>query len=236
MDAFPPARKGSVLWFVALAVLVVVLVVVIVIFVSSGKATNESTLPASPTSPASPPTSAPPASPSTPGPPASPPTPAPPPPAAAVGKTIVHANVKIRSEGEFALAEMAMYGANNQKLATTADVRLAMSETDPSFLIDGNLDTVARTTADYNPQELGFKRFTISLAQPTQVHKVVIENRRDCCKDQIVGSLVEVRNSVDILDSCPVIEIQQARDTYELDLTKTPCELRSGGEIVGRAI
>lgn len=64
-------------------------------------------------------------------------------------------------------------------------------------ILDSNVTTFGHSASDAT----GDQHVTVDLGSNKKVYKVVVENRRDCCKDRIVGARVELSTS----QSTPII-------------------------------
>jgi hypothetical protein len=204
--------------FIGLGAFVVVAIVVVVILVSQGVLFSKEAAPA-PTASESSTTTPPPSSPdpstqSTP----LPPPPPPPPPAPITGKNIRYISITARRPEYLNIAEVQAFDEAGNLIRGTPHIHPQYLHFGPELYTDNNVNTFAHTTNVTNAYfhfDLGFDRM---------VHRVKIENRRDCCKDRIELAQVSMRNTAD-QEFC-AHTIREVKDTYEFDLTQTPCSMR----------
>lgn len=86
-----------------------------------------------------------------------------------------------------------VYDANQQNQAAgkptrSSSVHLDREAYSASKLVDG-ADTFAHTKAQQNPW------LEVDLGSDVNIHRIVIQNRIDCCRDRIVGARVRVINA-----------------------------------------
>lgn len=82
----------------------------------------------------------------------------------------------------------------------------------PLMFNDGDLSTFGHTTNVVDAQ------MQLDLGSEKVVHKVRIENRRDCCKERILDAVVTISNAAN-QTVCDLL-ITEVKDTYDIDLTK----------------
>jgi len=90
----------------------------------------------------------------------------------------------------------ALNTSTEKVLPITAD-NITMSSTYLTFgkdkLVDNNDATFAHTNFGYN------EWIRITLKKDVPISKVIIVNRKDCCKERILGSVLEIRNSQNVV-------------------------------------
>jgi hypothetical protein len=77
----------------------------------------------------------------------------------------------------------------------------------PSKLVDNNVNTLSHTDSTRGTQQ----SMSIDLTSPIAVSKLVIQNRRDCCQDRILGSTLELigSNGSVVWSSQPISTVEQ---------------------------
>lgn len=207
------AGKGGnkMAWVLGLGAFVVIGIVVLVLVLrSSSSDTTPSQSSSTPSTPSTPP----PSNSSTPP----PPPPPPPPPAAPTGKSIRYISISARRPDYLNIAELQAFDAAGNKISGTPHVHPQYLHFGANLFNDGDVSTFAHTT---NVMD-AYLHF--DLGSDKMVHKVKIENRRDaCCRDRIESARVSMRNAAD-QELCSHV-IREIKDTYEIDLTQTPCTM-----------
>ena len=81
-----------------------------------------------------------------------------------------------------------------------------------SNILDGDLATMGHS------QDTDVNQYvSIDLGSKKKIYKVVIENRRDCCKDRIQGARVELHNGTSSVIATPRITSASNTYTYKFD-------------------
>ena len=206
---------------IAAVVVLIIGGVVLALFLSGVFSSSEETPPASTNSdtPPPPPPGDTPPPPPPPPPPGNtpPPPPPPPPPATPTGKSARYISITARRPDYLNIAEIQAFDAAGNKITGTAHSHPQYLHFPANLFNDGDLNTFAHTTNVIDAY------FHFDLGSDKMVHKVKIENRRDCCKERIESARVSIRNAADV-EQCSFV-IQEIKDTYEFDLTQTPCRV-----------
>ncbi len=110
------------------------------------------------------------------------------------------------------IAEIEVFGQNNQKYT---DIKASLGppygkEFPASKLVDGNINTFAHT--DNKPGAF----MMLDLGSDKIIKKIVITNRRDCCKDRMKGSTVKITKQ----DGSIIFtsNITTVKDVYDLQV------------------
>ena len=98
-------------------------------------------------------------------------------------------------------------------------------------LIDGNYDNIAHTT-DVNDGIW----IRVNLAQTSQVFKIAIYNRKDCCKDRITGISVYIKQNDKDVKYCATIKAKIDKYVFVCRGLGNVIELRADGSISAQNI
>ena len=117
------------------------------------------------------------------------------------------------------VAEIEVYDYEGTKLTsnTTSNIIGYSSQNDAHEwpnLIDGSLTTFGHSASGAT----GNQYATIDLGETKKIYKVVVENRRDCCQDRILGARIELGTSeTKSIASTPRISTESNTYTYKFD-------------------
>lgn len=83
-----------------------------------------------------------------------------------------------------------------------------------AHITDSNVATFGHSANDAT----GNQHVTIDLGETKKIHKVVVENRRDCCQDRILGARLELGTSeTNSVASTPRISTESNTYTYKFE-------------------
>ena len=114
------------------------------------------------------------------------------------------------------VAEIEVYDYEGTKLTSNTTVIEGYSTQHDvhawSNIFDGNLTTFGHS------QDTDVNQFVnIDLGSKKKIYKVVVENRRDCCKDRIQGARIELHDGTNPIISTPRITSASNTYTYKFD-------------------
>jgi len=118
------------------------------------------------------------------------------------------------------IAEIEVFDKNNTNLSYQKGVTGSSEYPAPHLwvnLTDGNKTNFAHTLGRI---ETEYDSMTIDLGGETEISKIVITNRTDCCKNRIVGAKIEILDDANNIVS-DTVNISAMQDTYTYDFTQT---------------
>ena len=118
------------------------------------------------------------------------------------------------------VAEIEVYDYDGTKLTSNA-IQGYSTQHDThtwALVLDSNVSTFGHSAGDAT----GNQYVTVDLGSAQKVYKVVVENRRDCCQDRILGARVELGTSTtSSVVSTPRILSTANTYTYKFDSTSS---------------
>ena len=118
------------------------------------------------------------------------------------------------------IAEIEVFDKNNTNLSYQKGVTGSSEYPAPHLwvnLTDGNKTNFAHTLGRI---ETEYDSMTIDLGGETEISKIVITNRTDCCKNRIVSAKIEILDDANNIVS-DTVNISAMQDTYTYDFTQT---------------
>tara|TARA_R110002050_G_scaffold180985_1_gene314499 strand:- start:1497 stop:2285 length:789 start_codon:yes stop_codon:yes gene_type:complete len=118
------------------------------------------------------------------------------------------------------IAEIEVFDKNNTNLSYQKGVTGSSEYPAPHLwvnLTDGNKTNFAHTLGRI---ETEYDSMTIDLGGETEISKIVITNRTDCCKNRIVRAKIEILDDANNIVS-DTVNISAMQDTYTYDFTQT---------------
>ena len=118
------------------------------------------------------------------------------------------------------IAEIEVFDKNNTNLSYQKGVTGSSEYPDPHLwvnLTDGNKTNFAHTLGRI---ETEYDSMTIDLGGETEISKIVITNRTDCCKNRIVSAKIEILDNANNIVS-DTVNISDMQDIYTYDFTQT---------------